>query len=169
MTVIVLSLSILFSSPSAQTLATIAVFVANTDRQWPVDEREPFVTAEALRLLEAAGRSLADDWGVNDGDVHESIAAFSLSRVALEKQARGDDDRPRYVREALANAESMLDALAAAVDLDETTPQLLARLEDTTDEFDRKRQVRQQVDVLETFFGHAAALMRELADSPPPR
>jgi len=170
MTAIVLTLSILSSSPSATTLAAVAVFVANTDRQWPVDEREPFVTAEALRLMEVAGRALADDWGVNTGDLRESIEAFSQSRVALEKQARGDADRPRYARDALAKGEAMLSELAAVLDLDDATlTKLMAQLEDTTADFDRKRQVRQQADVLESFFHHAAAVMRELVDAPPPR
>ena len=169
MIVVALALSLLSSSPSASTLAAVAVFAANADRTWPVDDREPAVTAEALRLLEVAGKSLADDWGVNAGDVRKSITAFASARAALEKQARGEEDRPRYAREAIIKGAAMIAELAGAASLDDsTTRQKLSDLKKAAEDLDRKKQVREQGAVLEKYFKQAAALMRELVEAPEP-
>lgn len=158
---------LLVVTPSASTLAAVAVFTANTERKWPVDEREPFVTAEALRLFEAAGRAIADDWKIDTGKVHESIAAFGTARAALEVKARGDDDRPQFAREALARGRTMIDALAGALERDDaTTRQQLSEFKHSADALDRKRQVRQQGEVLERYFHQAGELMQALINTP---
>ena len=162
-------ITLLAFTPSVSTVAAVAVFTANAERKWPVDEREPFVTAEALRLLEVAGRAIADDSKLNTGKVHDSIAAFEAARAALEVKVRGDKDRPHLAREALVKGRAMIDALAAALDRDDgPMRRQLAELKQTADALDRKRQVRQQGEVLERYFHQAAELMKGLIQTPAP-
>jgi len=165
MIVFAFTLTLLSASPSASTLAAVAVFAANVDRTWPADEREPFVTAEALRLMEVAGRSIADDLRVNSGVVRKSLDAFASTRAALEGEAR-EEERPRYAREALARGRAMLAALAAALHMsDGTTRQRLAALDKSADDINRKRALRKQRRTIEDYFRQAAGMMRALLDA----
>ena len=170
MRIIALTLTLFTVTPSASTLAAVAVFVANAERKWPVDEREPAVTAEALRLLEAAGRAIADDWALDSGDVPESIADFASARAELEQQVRGDEDRPRFAREALVKGAEMIEALTTALDLDDAAVRRqLSALERSAEALDRKEQVRQQGEALEEYFHQTAELLQGLLDAPAPQ
>jgi hypothetical protein len=160
-------ITLLLVTPSASTMAAVALFAANAERAWPVDEREPFVTAEALRLLEGAGHAIATDWKVDSGKVHDSIAALGAARAALEAKLRGDSERPRQAREALGKGRVMMDNLADALDKDDAaTKRQLSELKHAADALDHKRQVRQQGEVLERYFRQASELMKGLIEAP---
>jgi hypothetical protein len=149
-------------------MAAVAVFAANAERsKWPADEREPFVTAETLRLLEAAGRAIAGDWKVDTGKVHGSITAFASARAALDGKAGDEDARPSLARDALVKGTTMITALAAAIDRDDaTTKQRLSALKKSAESLDRKRQLRQQADALERYFHQASELLRAISVTP---
>jgi hypothetical protein len=160
-------IALLAITPSPSTMAAVAVFAANAERKWPADDREPFVTAETLRLLEAAGRAIAVDGKVDTGKVHESIAAFASARSVLEAKATDEAVRGQLARDALVKGATMITTLATALDRgDAATRQALAALKQSADALDRKRQVRQQGDVMERYFHQAAELLRALIATP---
>jgi hypothetical protein len=167
MSSIAITLFLLSTIQSATTLAAVAIFNVNAERKWPVDDREPAVTAEALRLLEVAAKGIADDRKIDDGKVRQAIADFTAARTAFERQRSGDATRPGAAREALREGRSMIDAIADALDLDDQPmQQLLSDLKRTADSFDKHRPVRQQADVLEKYFHAASQLAREMVDAP---
>jgi hypothetical protein len=167
MPIIPLTFILLGAMQSPSTMANVAIFTVNAERKWPSDEREPAITAEALRLLEVSATGIADDRHIDDKKVRESIADFKTAREAFEKEPRGGADRPKAAREALAKGRSMLDALADALDLDDQPMQkLLSDLKRTTDDFDRRRPIAQQADLLEKYFRDASQLTKELLDAP---
>lgn len=161
MRAVALTLSLLTVTQSPATMAAVAVFVANAERKWPADEREPFVTAEALRLMEAAASAIADEGKINTGKVHESIVEFSKARLVAVDAAAAEDDRALLARNALMKGQAMLEALAAS-HTDATMRQRLTELKRSAEALDRKRQLRQQADALERYFHQAADVLRAL-------
>src|SRR4051794_12284325 len=90
------ALSLALDQPtlSPTTLAAIAVFEVNADRKWPADDREPVVTAEALRLLELAARGIATDAHIDAGKIRKSIDDFEKAHAALAPLPRDDQRLP---------------------------------------------------------------------------
>ena len=70
------------ASTVASAMAAVAVFAVNADRQWPSDEREPVVTAEALRLMEAAALEVAAGAKPENKAATVSIDRFKTARAA---------------------------------------------------------------------------------------
>lgn len=151
-------------SPTA--MAAVVMFATNVDRKWPADEREPFVTVEALRLMEAAAAAIADDAKVNTGNVKEAIDEVAAARTALEQRVADEDERPRLTRDALLKGHALIDSLAAGVRRSNaTTRERLNGLKRTAEAIDRKRNVREQGETLERYFSAAAELLRSMLDS----
>jgi hypothetical protein len=163
-----LTLALVNASPSASTLAAVAIFAANVDRQWPTDEREPVVTGEALRLMAVAARGMADDWKVDDGKVRDSIAAFESASEALAQQAGDDRQRAEMTRKVLDEGRQMIERLAVALNSADLTATGRAGLKKAVDDFDKKKPVPQQADQLEQYFQQAAKLLRAIVDQPTP-
>lgn len=154
-------------TPSAATMAAVAVYSVNAERKWPADEREPAITSETLRLLEAATRAIAGDWKVDKGKLADGITGFASARATLDKLARGDKERPVAAREVLLKGRAMIDALAASVARDDAaTRKPLADLKQAADQFDRRRPVRDQADVLERYFRQSSAVLKALLEAP---
>jgi len=165
--IFILTLSLLNATPSASTLAAVAVFAANVDRQWPADDRAPVVTDEALRLMAVATRAVADDLKVNQGKLHDAIDEFVLSREALQRHKPGDPKRPELARKALDDGREMLEQLVVALRVQQLTAVERAALKKFVKNFDEDRPVQQQADDLEQYFQQAATLLRKIVDAPP--
>jgi hypothetical protein len=165
MTALLLTLSLVNAAPSATTLAAVAIFSANVDRQWPKDDRAPAVTGEVMRLMAVAARGMADDWKVNDGKLRDAIADFDTAREQLFKHPRGDRERPEVTRDALDAGRVMIDRLAEALNCARLTSKERAALKKFVEEFDDDRPVEQQVDDLAKYFQQAAALVRTMLDA----
>lgn len=166
MRAIALAVTLLTVTQSPATMAAVAIFAANVDRKWPTDEREPFVTAEALRLMEAAASAIADETKTNTGKVNAAIIDFSKARVAAVDQRVAEDDRARLIGNALVKGQSMLEALVAA-HADATLRQRLIELKRSAEALDQKRPLRQQGDALERYFHQAADVLRALLTAAP--
>ena len=161
----VLTLALIAPSPSAATLAKVAVFAANVNRQWPSDDRGPVVTGEALRLMAAAARAIADDRKVDEGKLRDTIADFDSAREALFQHPRGDRKRPEYARAALADGRLVIERLAETLGLSARTSGDRAALKKFVEEFDQDRPVSEQVDDLEQYFQNAAALLKSMLEA----
>jgi hypothetical protein len=159
---IALTLILATAAQSPATMAAVAVFAANADRKWPADDREPFVTAEALRLMEAAATAIADESKINTGKVRDAIVEFSKVRLVAADHATAEDDRAAITRDALIKGELMINALAAASHRDAASRQPLAELKKSAEQIDKKKQLRQQAEALEKYFHDAAELLRAM-------
>lgn len=151
-------------SPTA--MAAVVMFATNVDRKWPADEREPFVTVEALRLMEAAAVAIAEDAKANTGKVKEAIDEAAAARTALEQRVADEDERPRLTRDALLKGHAMIESLAGGVRrTNATTRERLSGLKRSAEAIDRKRNLREQGETLERYFGAAAELLRGMLDA----
>jgi hypothetical protein len=162
MLAMVLTSILITAAQSPATMASVAVFAANAERKWPADDREPFVTGEALRLMEAAAAAIADDAKINTGKVHDAIVEFSKVRLVATDHATAEDDRAAITRDALIKGESMINALAAALHHEAASRQQLAALKKSAESIDKKTQLRAQAAALEKYFHDAAGLLRTM-------
>jgi hypothetical protein len=166
---IIFSLALLSAVQSPTTLAAVALFAANVDRDWPADEREPLVTAEALRLMAAATQAIAEEWKVSDGKVRQAIAAFDSARQGLSSEAPDSPRRSPRTGAALDAGRLAIEQLTTALRItDATTKGRLASLKRSVEKFSREPAAPQQADVLEQYFRDAAALLRSMLDAPAP-
>jgi hypothetical protein len=162
---VTLALLTLSQSPSA--MAAVVVYTVNAERKWPTDEREPFVTSEALRLMEAAVRALAADRKVDNAKLKTSIDTLVAARAELEPVKPGDDERPALVRDALIKGATMVEALTTSLRRDdETMRSRLTELKRSAEALDRKRKLEQQADSLERYFHQASVLLNAMLDAP---
>lgn len=160
--VIALTLILAAAAQAPSTMAAVAIFNVNVDRKWPVDEREPAVTAEALRLMEAAVQAVIEERKLDAPKLRQSISAFTQAREALGRTAE-DKDRAPLVRDALLKGRMMAESVASATGLsDEATRQRLAGLKTAADAFDRARPVRDQADILERYFRTSSELLHAI-------
>src|SRR4051812_13734025 len=97
---VAVTLALLTFTQSPSTMAAVAVFTANVERKWPTDDREPFVTLEALRLMGAAVGTIAAERKVDGGKLKQSMDVFAAARAELEPAKIGDDEKPPLVRDA---------------------------------------------------------------------
>ncbi len=163
MRTLALALTVVTLAQSPSTLAAVAVFTANVERKWPADEREPAVTGEALRLMDAAARAIAEDAKIDSGKIRQAMDGFAAVRKAMDTPARSEDDRTLVVRDALAKGAMVVEAVAVARRReDPKTKTQLGELKRAAEAVDRKKQLRQQGDLLERYFRQAAELMRAL-------
>lgn len=161
---IVLTLTLFTATQSASTLAAVTMFTTNVDRTWPADDREPFVTVEALRLMETAAAAIADEGKVNTGKVKDAIADLTKARESLEAHA-SDDEHSRLTREALLTGHEMVEALVESQRAARDTRQKLSELKRAAESLDRKKPAREQGEVLQRYFRHAAELLRAMIAS----
>jgi hypothetical protein len=162
---VAVTLALLTFTQSPSTMAAVAVFTANVERTWPADDREPFVTLEALRLMEAAVAAVATDRKVDNPKLKQSIDAFTAVRAELEPAKIGSEEKPPVVREALIKGVAMIEALAGAVRReDATTKSRLSELKKSADALDRKRKLSEQGDVLQRYFHEASELLKALGN-----
>lgn len=141
-------------------MAAVAVFAVNAERQWPSDERQPVVTAEALRLMEAAARELAAGAKPENKTLLAAIDRFKAARADAET---GAEDATR-VRNALVAGAEMLEGVIGA-SKDTAATQRVAEVKRLANAFDRKIAPKQQSAALEKYFRAAAALLRGTVQS----
>ena len=160
MLAVVLSSVLALTAQSPSAMAAVAVFAVNADRQWPSDEREPVVTAEALRLMEAAALEVAAGAKPENKAATVSIDRFKTARTAAGAAAQ---DATMLKAALVAGAEAMADLVATSKDA--TTTQRVAELKRLANAFDKKIAPRQQAGAIEKYFKSAAALLRGVIQS----
>jgi hypothetical protein len=161
---VAVTLALLTFTQSPTTMAAVAVFTANVERKWPTDEREPFVTLEALRLMEAAVGTVATDRKIDNTKLKQAMDGFAAARASLEPAKIGDDEKPPLVRDALIKGAAMIEALTSAVRPDDAaTRSRLTELRKFAEALDRKRKLSEQVEVLQRYFHEADELLKVFA------
>ena len=155
MLAVVLSSVLALTAQSPSAMAAVAVFAVNAERQWPADERQPIVTAEALKLMEAAARELAAGAKPENKALLAAIDRFKAARADAEK---GADDANRLRLALVAGADMLEDLVAASKDA--ASAQRSAEVKRLANALDRKVAPRQQSAALEKYFRAAAALLR---------
>ena len=162
---VAVALALLTFTQSPPTMAAVAVFTANVERTWPADDREPFVTLEALRLMGAAVGTITADRKIDNAKLKQSIDAFTAARAQLEPSKIGDDEKPPLVRDALIKGAMMVEALTTATRRDDsTTRSRVAELKRSADALDRKRKLTEQADLLQRYFHQVSELLKMFGD-----
>ena len=160
MLAVVLSSVLALTAQSPSAMAAVAVFAVNADRAWPSDDREPVVTAEALRLMEAAARELAAGAKPENKAATVSIDRFKTARTDAGSAA---EDATKLRTALVAGADAIADLVGTSKDA--TTTQRVAELRRLANAFDKKIAPRQQAGALEKYFKSAAALLRGVIQS----
>jgi hypothetical protein len=142
--------------------AALRAFVEQTDREWPGDSDQQAITTDSLVLLTNAIASLAQQKGVL---VHlaDDIAQLRANIRGYQAGSPGDQRQSARLRRTLIHASGLIQRLVAEANHQRraSDPSLNA-LRRAADALDADQSLRNQPDVIERFFGHAAAILQRI-------
>lgn len=144
----------------------LRAYVEQTDREWPGESHQQAITVESLVLLSNAIASLAHQRGIN-ARLTDDLAELRANTAVYRAGSPEDPRQSGRLRHTLIQAGDVVQRLVSEADGQRRRDDpALNALRRAADSLDVDQSLRQQPDVLERFFGQAAAILRSVERQP---
>jgi hypothetical protein len=145
----------------------LRAFIEQTDREWPGESDQQAITVDSLVLLANAVASLARQKGIHVR-LADDVAQLRVNIRGYQAGLPEDERQSARLRRTLVHASGLIQRLLAEANQERrpSDPALNA-LGRAAESLDVDQSLRRQPDVIERFFGQAAAILQRLDQQQP--